>query len=363
MQVRRLTHLRACAAVLLLGSLAGSPALGQTVGVTVPGQASPYLAGMPNGSRCCLGLDEDVAPEQSPAQVGLPITPGTVLTFSVAGSVSYLAGVPPSDPPDGGFIQASPVQFGDQPAPAPEANGIAGIIAPINSLVGVFLDDNVPVSSPAPGILNFTGNGVGTSFQALCPALKQPFYIGDGLHEQGTGTVQRFIVPAGATRLFLGTVDGHGWVSNSGQFSVNVTVNAPVAAFTDLVANGLSFRAGQTLVLNVHACNPPGAAQAVDLYVGALWPDGNTIAFLVGPNAFGGLGQFNAPASVAPMQVLNGGATVTTRMLEFTFPGDGIPVGTYYVFASVFWQGSLADNVLNDGDLVGLTFFPLEYSP
>jgi hypothetical protein len=31
-------------------------------------------------------------------------------------------------------------------------------------------------------------------------------------------------------------------------------------------------------------------------------------------------------------------------LLTFTFPSGGIPGGTYYVFASMFRQGSLADN-------------------
>ena len=34
---------------------------------------------------------------------------------------------------------------------------------------------------------------------------------------------ETFIVPAGATRLYLGTIDGSGWYNNNGSFSVNVT--------------------------------------------------------------------------------------------------------------------------------------------
>jgi hypothetical protein len=52
--------------------------------------------------------------------------------------------------------------------------------------------------------------------------LKQPFFIGDGLTGTGTGAVQDFIVPSGATRLFLGTMDAFGWFDNSGQFTVTV---------------------------------------------------------------------------------------------------------------------------------------------
>jgi hypothetical protein len=34
---------------------------------------------------------------------------------------------------------------------------------------------------------------------------------------------QNFIIPTGATRLFLGTMDGYGWYNNIGSFGVTVT--------------------------------------------------------------------------------------------------------------------------------------------
>ena len=58
-----------------------------------------------------------------------------------------------------------------------------------------------------------------------------------------------------------------------------------------------------------------------------------------------------------------GSLTDGQHLLTFTFPASGIPVGTYYVFASLFRQGSLADNTLNDGDLVWLDYFPVSYAP
>ncbi len=155
---------------------------------------------------------------------------------------------------------------------------------------------------------------------------------------------------------------GFDLVYGGGRIDAFNALNAGVPAFAEIIPNGTSFSGGQTLALTIRASNPPGG-QPVDLYVGALWPDGNTIAFLAAPNVFGGLGQYSAPASVAPMQVLAGGATVNTVALEYTFPSDGIPVGTYHVFAALFRQGSLADNVLNDGDLVWLDVLPLTYAP
>jgi len=86
-----------------------------------------------------------------------------------------------------------------------------------------------------------------------------------------------------------------------------------------------------------------------------LFPDGNTIAFLVGPNVLGGLGQLSAPASVAPFATAAGGYAVSgLQVLNFTFPASGLPAGTYRAFAAYFGQGSLADNAINNGDLVWL---------
>ncbi|HEY3242752.1 MAG TPA: hypothetical protein VGM03_05305 [Phycisphaerae bacterium] len=48
----------------------------------------------------------------------------------------------------------------------------------------------------------------------VMPGLRQPFFIGDGLTGTGSGAVQQFLVPDGATRLFLGTIDGCEWSNN-----------------------------------------------------------------------------------------------------------------------------------------------------
>lgn len=135
----------------------------------------------------------------------------------------------------------------------------------------------------------------------------------------GASQVRQMLI---GTAVDLGPA-GFDLVYGGGRVDASNAINAAVPAFAEVIANGTSFRSGQTLALTVHASNPRGS-QPVDLYVGALWPDGDTIAFLASPNVFGGLGQYSAPASVAPMQVLNGGATVNTVALEYTFSADGI---------------------------------------
>jgi hypothetical protein len=56
--------------------------------------------------------------------------------------------------------------------------------------------------------LDFRAAELGEDFSLLSPSIGQTFFIGDGLTETGNGTVQQFVVPAAATRLFLGFADG-----------------------------------------------------------------------------------------------------------------------------------------------------------
>ena len=89
-------------------------------------------------------------------------------------------------------------------------------------LAGVFLDDNDPINATAPASLDFSSTSLGRSFSSLAPELQQTFYIGDGLTGEGSGSVQNFWVPDGATRLFLGIVDGSYFVGGPDYYDNNV---------------------------------------------------------------------------------------------------------------------------------------------
>ena len=114
---------------------------------------------------------------------------------------------------------------------------------PLNALVGVFLGPNPPNDSlaPPPGS-NFT------------PALQQVFLI---------GAKSIVIVPAGATRLFLGTMDGFGWWDNSGAFAVTISVGCSITAPPDG-----SSPASQYVVLNGTADPGSEIRIIVDGYTG-----------------------------------------------------------------------------------------------
>jgi subtilisin family serine protease len=145
--------------------------------------------------------------------------------------------------------------------------------------------------------------------------------------------------------------------------AVNAIYSSPLPPFAFLTSNGTSFRGGETIALALTLANPPGNPP-LDLYVGALFPDGNTIAWLSGSNTVGGIGALSAPASVAKRDTLfPGSAANGVPVLALSLPGTSIPGGTYYLFASLFRQGSLADNRSDNGDLVWLSFFPVTYLP
>jgi hypothetical protein len=194
-----------------------SPAAQAQVELSVPGWSDPWLAGMPEGSSASCDCGCDYAPQQSPQLVnGLALVAGDVLTFAAAGGVANDPQFP-LDPPDGNDY----IAWHDSGA----ENGISDVRAPANCLVGVFLTDEEPDSSPAPSGLDFS-SPESRDYLTLSPLLKQVFFIGDGL--TSGGAIQGVVVPAAARRLFLGTLDSCGWYNNIGSFDVSVTESGPV---------------------------------------------------------------------------------------------------------------------------------------
>jgi hypothetical protein len=199
---------------LFLASLAVAPATaGPTdpggVAVEVSGECNPFLAGQPPGTTS----KTDVAPDQSPLLVPMTVAGGEVLEFTgVDGTVSYDGEV--WFGPEDGFSQYSASDL-----------GISGYTMPLCALLGVFLPDHTN-SGPAPAELDFSG-AASRDFATLAPELFQSFFIGDGLRADGA-TAQRFVVPPGATRLFLGVCDGSEWNNNLGSFQCTVDLTTCV---------------------------------------------------------------------------------------------------------------------------------------
>ncbi len=197
---------------------------GRVTSTDVDAAACPWLAGMPNGSSVAAtggNTQSALVPYQSPAAVsGIPIVAGSKLSFRQAtGTTTYTSGG-----------QGSGTQFGpdgniDRIVGQASTNGINTTYAPLNCLVGIFLDDNAPSSSAAKSTLDFT-SASSRDFTTLSPQLKQVFFIGDGINS--SSQLQQFVVPAGATRFYLGIMDEKGWWwDNVGTINIS-TVDSTV---------------------------------------------------------------------------------------------------------------------------------------
>lgn len=174
-----------------------------------------------------------------PACYSFTISGNGVLTFtSVTGTVSCGPG---SSGADGGLYASGNTDILSW-------TGISGIKNDNATmfLTGVFLTDAEP-ADPAPDRLDFTNN---TDFTELSPAIAQTFFIGDGLTGTGSGEIQKFYVPAGATRLFLGFADAYDFGSpssypgyygdNSGTLSAAFEIT-PIPEPGSLLAMGIGF--------------------------------------------------------------------------------------------------------------------------
>lgn len=164
---------------------------------------------------------------------------GQVLTFS---SVSGIVTCCSSDlinfgtGPDGG-------QWATGDTDITSYDGISGIVHSSRTmfLVGVFLTDSEP-TDPAPARLDFSAGAYGDGFSAIAPAIGQTFFVGDGMTGTGSGLTQQFLVPANATRLYLGFADAADFGApssapgyygdNAGQLTAlfDVTASQPTAS-------------------------------------------------------------------------------------------------------------------------------------
>lgn len=211
------------------GSTPSDPAAPTSASATSPSTEptiDPFLVVVPATSNI-FGAGRETAPDPGGGGAGIvppewPLPSGAkIVTFpSVTGEVNPIVDIVSVgyNGPGGDLTSDTDVEsFG----------GISGIIHHSNGmfLVGVFLTDDPP-AGPAPPRLDFTD---GEQFDVLEPEIGQTFFIGNGVG-------RRYRVPRGATRLFLGFVNGytlgdtlnltHGepgyYDNNSGELEVKV---------------------------------------------------------------------------------------------------------------------------------------------
>ncbi len=172
---------------------------------------------MPNKSLAGTCIDKklfDTAPNDSPKEVKIPLTGGDYLIFTSSGLVQYhpyFTSFSPEGSNSNDFIINTHEQG---------KNGISDIKAPASALLGVFLPAKQPDSDIAPSSLAFE-TAEQRNYFVISPRVNQVFFIGDG--RSYLGIKQKVIVPKGATRFYLGPMDGCYWHDNTGFFDVEVT--------------------------------------------------------------------------------------------------------------------------------------------
>lgn len=217
---------------------AGFEAGATVITVNVDGSDAIFLAGRsdlvipPASDPWPGGMIRHAGPTPEEIQETLPpgfaVTTGDVIRLAdpAVGGISFFNGVgAPYYGPGGNQPNCSGGACSDLGG----YGGISGYFGPEGALVGVFLDDNVPLAG-APSRLDFSSAGLGVNFASLAPALGQVFYIGDGLTD--SNVFQQFLAPSGATRLFLGIPDGFGfdgapgaYDDNDGSYRVRLGIN------------------------------------------------------------------------------------------------------------------------------------------
>jgi Flp pilus assembly protein TadG len=188
---------------------------------TVPGKANVWLSGMPSGSTASY---DDTEANATPVQVSMTVVPGTVLSFSASGLTSNSGSTGNIGPNGNGSFSAH--MSGAPGGGSGLQNGIQTATLPISSLIGVFLTNAQPstVTPPATG-RTYTSTTINTVGYADLQT-QQPFYIGSG--SNASSETQSFVVPPGATRLYLGIFDTYENNNNPGSLSVGITQQAKV---------------------------------------------------------------------------------------------------------------------------------------
>lgn len=211
---------------------------GININHTVDGFTNPFLANATPGTKAS-GTNPHNSPDtagnaasndptlrkQSPPMIPLTVTPGDVIQFDGAavGTVRHDPNLPFFSPDgelgDIGHNNLTTSGSNSYTERYYNDNGIADTRAPINALIGVFTGDAAPNASAAPANLDFR-TAASRDFSQLSPQNKQIFFIGDGVNSGGTR--QSFVVPPGATKMFLATWDFYEWNNNAGSRVVKI---------------------------------------------------------------------------------------------------------------------------------------------
>ena len=201
----------------------GTSGVNDSVDVSVNGEAAVWWANVPSSAPNFGGYNDN-AVTNKPVEIILPggIKSGDPITFTNISGATW-----PSEwfsyqtnqslipgwalfPAEGAWVMSNS-----------SMNGIAGLNANCHGLVGVFIETGDPRSRAAPTALD-QGSQASRDLTEYRPALRQPFFIGDGV--TSSGVRQTFVAPSGTAKLVLGILDVNG-ISTYNAGAINVRAN------------------------------------------------------------------------------------------------------------------------------------------
>jgi hypothetical protein len=189
----------------------------KSVTTVVAGSSDIWLSGMPAGSNA--GWSD--SPANAASSFAMNVVPGTTLTFAATG-LTMNKGPVGTIGPDGASWNTTHMANSPDGNYNGLQNGIQSLTAPQNALIGVFLTNAQPDTvTPPSNSLDYSTAASQNEAGYNSLATQQPFFIGDG---QTSGLAnQSFLVPPGATRLYLGVFDGWQNWDNPGSLTVTTT--------------------------------------------------------------------------------------------------------------------------------------------
>ena len=131
-------------------------------------------------------------------------------------------------------------------------------------------------------------------------------------------------------------------------------VSSDAASSATIALNQTEFKAGNTLTVGIQVTNPADSPSA-NLYIGVVMPDGETALFLAPGGATLPV-SLTDPVNFRSLQPAPAAFTLDAPgFAQFTWPADGLPIGTYQVFVALTQAST--------GSVLALDVKPFTYSP
>ncbi len=148
--------------------------------------------------------------------------------------------------------------------------------------------------------------------------------------------------------------------------TVTQTLNASANTSVSTKASNIDrpLRTGHTVLVNTRISNFD-SERRVDIYMGAIYPNGNTIAFVTGldPLVLGG-GTLDNPASYLPLvkgkRLKHGFLEYTPNAMRYTFTGAE-DQKTYQFFTLLAKPDAFSDGIINAGDIISVDLDPFHF--